>query len=111
MGQRSPIFDSESEQVLKEISGKDMTDYEKLAPKFRTNCGYEDEVCFEASINEVSEVVDSIKTDRAAGVDKVHSTMLKSASHGFLVRLTAMIIECLGSGYVPSFADWEDDFN
>ena len=79
-----------------------MSNHEKWAPNIRPECEYEDEICYEASINEVLEVINSIKVDRAAGVDKVLSTMLHSASHGFLVRLTLMINGCLASGYVPS---------
>ena len=71
-----------------------MSDHEKWVLNIRPECEYEDEICYEASINEVLEVVNSIKVDRAAGVDKVLSTMLHSASHGFLVRLTFSIAFC-----------------
>ena len=102
MEQQSPMFKSKGEQVLKEVSVRNMADHKKWAPKIWPECEYEDEVCHEASINEVLVVVNSIKADQAAGVDKVMSTMLHSASHGFLVKLTSMINGCLASGYVPS---------
>ena len=75
-----------------------MSNHEKWAPNIRPECEYEDEICYEASINEVLEVINSIKVDWAAGVDKVLSTMLHSAGHSFLVRLTSMINGCLASG-------------
>ena len=83
MGYRSPIFESKGEQVLKEVSVRNMSNYEKWAPIIWPECEYEDEICYEASINKVFEGINSIKVDRAAGVDKVLSTMLHSASHGF----------------------------
>ena len=89
------IFEAKGEQFLKEVFIRNAKDHKRWAPKIRPEFEYEDEVCYEASINEVLEVVNSIKADWVAGVDKVLSTMLKSANHGFLMMLTLMINECL----------------
>ena len=58
---------SKGEQLLNEISIRDMSNLERWAPRVRPECEYEDEVCYEATINEVSDVVNSIKADRQQG--------------------------------------------
>ena len=47
-------------------------------------------------------IIATIKLDRAAGIDKVQSAMLRDASHSYLVKLTKLKNECLASSRVPS---------
>ena len=46
MGHRSPILESKGEQVLREVSVRNMSDHKKWTPKIRSECEYEDEVCY-----------------------------------------------------------------
>ncbi len=49
---------------------------------------------------EVTEIIKSHKSDRAPGVDGVHSEMLKHASAAFLQEITSVLNEILESGEV-----------
>jgi len=53
------------------------------------------------TVAEVTEIIKSHKSDRAPGVDGVHSEMLKHASAAFLQEFTSVLNEILESGEVP----------
>ena len=102
LGQTSKIFISRGQQLLKEISVKNECAFEKWCPKERDEFEYQDEVCQPVGVADVMEVIKSLKTDRAPGIDNVTPPMLKSASISFIGKLTEVVNESLSEGKVPS---------
>ena len=100
-GMRSPIFESRGEQVVKQIIVSENSNYQQWIPKEREETEYESVVCEPTTVAEVTEIIKSHKSDRAPGVDGVHSEMLKHASAEFIQEFTNVLNEILESGEVP----------
>ena len=78
IGQKSPIFESHGQQIIKEIIVKNSTNYEKWIPKVNDEFKFESEVCG-PSKEKIIAIIKSIKAGCALGVDGVLTTMLKNA--------------------------------
>ena len=63
---------------------------------------YKSDVCKPATLAEITDLINSHKSDRAPGVDGVQADMLKHASAPFIQTFTEVINEILESGEVPS---------
>ena len=100
-GMRSPIFESRGEQVIKQIIVSENSNYQQWIPKEREETEYESIVCKPTTVAEVTDIIKSHKSDRAPGVDGVHSEMLKHASAAFIQEFTSVLNEILESGEVP----------
>ena len=102
IGQKSPIFESHGQQIIKEILVKNSTNYEKWIPKVNDEFKFESEVCAPCSKEKIIAIIKSIKAGRAPGVDGILTTMLKNASDEYFTKLTEMINICLESGDIPA---------
>ena len=102
LGQKSYIFESHGQQIIKEITVKNSTNYEKWIKKLKDEFEFENEVCAPCSKEKIMEIIKGIKLNRAPGVDGVLTTMLKNASDKFIIKLTEMINICLTNGDVPA---------
>ena len=101
-GQKSAIFTSRNEQLVKEVLVKEQTNYEKWSPKEREENEYEEEVCAPTTLDEINALINLHKDERAPGVDGLLATMLKSSSVMFKSKLTDLVNEMLTSGEVAT---------
>ena len=101
IGQKSPIFESHGQQIIKEIIVKNNTNYEKWIPQVNDEFKFESEVCAPCSKEKIIAIIKTIKAGRAPGVDGVLTTMLKNASDKYFTKLTEMLNICIESGDVP----------
>ena len=101
-GMHSPIFESRGEQVIRQIRVAEASNYEEWIPKEREETMYKSDVCKPATLAEITDLINSHKSDRAPGVDGVQADMLKHASAPFIQTFTEVINEILESGEVPS---------
>ena len=101
-GQKSPIFESHGEQLIKEITVKKKFDYEKWTPKINDEFKHEDEVCAPCTVDEVKKVIKGLKIKRAPGVDGVLTTMIKNASENYINHFTSLINKCFKEGDIPN---------
>ena len=102
MGKKSPIFESHGQQIIKEITVKSSTSFQKWVPKLKDEFEFEHEVCAPCTNDEVVKIIKNIKPNRAPGVDGVLTTMLKNASTNYVAKLTEMINICLKQGDIPA---------
>ncbi|XP_023345422.1 uncharacterized protein LOC111714520, partial [Eurytemora carolleeae] len=100
-GMKSKVFTSRGQQLLKEVEIKNSSAYEKWMPVIREEFEYEDIVCEQVQIADVQAMINSLKQDRAAGVDGVTSAILKAASPLYFQRLTEVVNESYKIGRVP----------
>ena len=102
LGQKSSMFESQGQQILKEITVKNSTNYGKWIKKSKDEFEFENVVCAPCSKEKIMEIIIIIKLIRAPGVDGVLTTMLKNASDKFISKLTKMINIFLTNGDVPA---------
>ena len=102
LGQKSSIFESHGQQILKERTVKNSTNYGKWIKKSKDEFEFENVVCAPCSKEKIMEIIIIIKLIRAPGVDGVLTTMLKNASDKFIIKLMEMINICLTNGDVPA---------
>ena len=101
LGMKSKLFTCRGEQVIKEVLIKNGCNYERWIPTVRGEFEYEEEVCYPVSVSDVQESIKGLKLNRAAGLDMVSTTMLKTASRSMICLITKMFNEVLKTGVVP----------
>jgi len=101
LGQKSKLFTSRGQQIIKEVTVITESNYGKWIPKEREERKYENEVCQLVLVEEVKKVVKELRTDRASGVDKVSAAMLQAASNKGMKLLTELINESIQERRVP----------
>ena len=101
LGQKSKLFTSRGQQLIKEVTILTEKNYQKWIPKEREEFEFEHEVCKKVLVEDVKKVVKEIKSDRASGVDRVSATMLQAASEKGLKLLTSLVNESIQEGRVP----------
>ena len=101
LGMKSQLFTCRGEQVIKEVLVKNGCNYERWIPTVRGEFEYEEEVCNPVSVSDVQESIKGLKLNRAAGLDMVSTTMLKTASRSMVCLITKMFNEVLKTGVVP----------
>ena len=100
-GQRSPVFTHRGEQLIKEATAGEISNWKEwIVPESDCN-EHEAEVCATITLPTVSDLVSKLKRDRAPGVDGVSSAMLMAAGPLALELLTDMFNHMLRIGRVP----------
>ena len=101
LGQKSKLFSSRGQQIMKEVTIITERNHQKWIPKEREEFEFENEVCKPVLIDDFKKVVKDIKSDRATGVDRVSATMLQASSEKGIKHLTGLINEPIQEGRVP----------
>ena len=78
-GKRSAIFHNRNEQLIKELVTKQSEAWKPWIPKETEPLAHETEVCCEVTSNEVMVVINTLKQERAPGVDGITAPMLRHA--------------------------------
>ena len=99
-GQKSKVFSSKNEQIIREIQVKEAGGWEEWIPKVKPDSEYESTVCVTIGVSQLEGILNGLKDDGAPGVDGVTSSMLKHASDQFKSMLTDLINSILTEGEV-----------
>ena len=91
-----------NEQIVKEVPIKDQADHDKWISKFWEPIEYEQEVCCLISAQEVREIIDSHKKERAPGVEGILTGMLKNANSNYINKFNNLINKMFVEGDVPA---------
>ena len=100
-GKRSAIFTNRNEQLIKELVTKQSEAWKPWIPKEAEPLAHETEVCCEVTWKKVIVVINTLKQERAPGVDGITAPMLRHAGPHFITRLTDLVNSILSDGVVP----------
>ena len=100
-GKRSPIFNHRGEQLIKEATTKESSNWNTLIVPESDPTEHEAEVCAPVNAALIRELINGLKTERAPGIDGVSSQMLFFAGQGAIDFLTCMYNNMLTLGTVP----------
>ena len=101
IGKRSPIFSSRNGQIIKEVVMKQSDSWKPWIPIVTDRLAHKAEVCKEVKECEVTDIINSLKQERAPRVDGITSPMLRHTGPNFIRLLTDLINCILSDGVVP----------
>ena len=100
-GQKSKVFASKNDQLIREMQVKEAGGWEEWITKLKPDREYKSTVCGKIDVPQLEVILKGLKDDRAPGVDGVTTRMLKYASDEYKSRLTDLLNSILTEGEVP----------
>ena len=100
-GQKSKIFSHKGQQLINHARMMQDPAQDEWIHTERQDTCYEDEVCAEASVQEIKRMVTDHKDSRASGSDGIPTQLFKNASQKYYIQVTALVNACLSTGETP----------
>ena len=100
-GQRSPVFTSPDHPDMVAMSIQDIDNILAMSPFDVPEDKFEEEVCSPYTLSELSQTLESLPTEKAAGVDQVPNELLKNSSCKFKQYLLLFLNQIIPDGKVP----------
>ncbi len=100
-GQRSEIFSSRGEQLVKAAYTLHHEDQGEWIKREHDSKKFEEEVCAGVTVKQVTDTVKSHKDNRAPGIDNIPTKLYKNATPLYYQMVTRLVNECLETSETP----------